>query len=434
MRSHRRQSIFWSEGAQIAVPSGERRSGSAESGQASRVQLLGEASQEAQTRANRMKNVLGIVGSGMIGRDPFDPGCWSGSGFSLFKTLRDRGRLHRAFGVEVPHPLRGLLMAMRFHPDRRLWSERFNLYPAYYRRLTRQIELGLRSDDFGGDNVILQLGGIYNAHEAAHRAIPTYSYHDANVSGLMKSPYFRKRNLAHARAAFDYEKSVYQDISKLFVVSEYWRRSFIDDFGVAADRVVKLGIGVNVDVPPDLDKDYSTKNVVFVGVDFRRKGGDGLVSAFQLLVARHPTARLHIVGPREVPSILKESGHRNVVYHGFLSRDHPIQRNKLLGLLQEGTLLVLPSLYEPFGIAPLEAMLYKMPVIATNHWSFPDFVRPDVGLLIDAPTDRVEIFEKMDVFLRDPDLSKRAGEAGRRLVMSEYLWDHVVDRLLHEIG
>jgi hypothetical protein len=78
-----------------------------------------------------MKKIIGVVGSGMIGRDPFDPRCWSRSGYNLFTKLRERDHLRRAFGVEVPHPLRGLLMLRNFLPDRRLWAQRFHLDPAY---------------------------------------------------------------------------------------------------------------------------------------------------------------------------------------------------------------------------------------------------------------------------------------------------------------
>ena len=88
------------------------------------------------------KKIVGVVGSGMVGRDPFDPRCWSRSGYNLFTRLRGAGRLRRAFGVEVPHPLRGLVMARNFRPDRRLWAQRFNLDPLYYRLLTGRIESG----------------------------------------------------------------------------------------------------------------------------------------------------------------------------------------------------------------------------------------------------------------------------------------------------
>jgi hypothetical protein len=135
-----------------------------------------------------MKKIIGIVGSGMVGRDPFDPRCWSRAGYNLFTKLREKDHLRRAFGVEVPHPLRGLLMARNFHLERKLWVQRFNFDPSYYELLTREIRRKLKPEDFDPANVLLQIGGFYNSREASAGKLAAYSYHDANVSGLMKSP------------------------------------------------------------------------------------------------------------------------------------------------------------------------------------------------------------------------------------------------------
>jgi alpha-maltose-1-phosphate synthase len=381
-----------------------------------------------------MKKIIGVVGSGMIGRNPFDPTCWSGSGYKLFTKLQSQGMLFRAFGVEVPHPLRGMLMLKNFHHNRTLWAQRFNLDPVYYGALTREIRKGLRDEDFEKDNVILQIGGHYNGFRASKGKISTYSYHDGNIAGMMKSPFFPKTNLPQARRAYSYENSVFKDMSKIFVMAEYWRRSFIEDFGVEPPRVVNVGVGVNMEIPPVIPKDYSRKQVVYLGIDFVRKGGENLAKAFRLLLKRHSDATLHIIGPPTIPAALQQPGLRNVEYHGPLSREVSEQKAKLVEVLSKGTLFVLPSLYEPFGIAALEAMLFRMPVIATKNWSFPDFVTSATGLLLDRPADENEIAEKMDAYLSDPSRSEQSGNAGRAMVLGRYTWDRVAETLQREIS
>jgi starch synthase len=381
-----------------------------------------------------VKKIIGVVGSGMIGRNPFDPTCWSRLGYNLFTTLQTQGLLSRAFGVEVPHPLRGILMLKNFHRNRRVWAQRFNLDPVYYQALTREIHKGLRDEDLGTNNVILQIGGHYNGFDASEGKVSTYSYHDGNIAGMMKSPFFPKTNLPHARRAYGYEKSVYQNMSKIFVMAEYWRHSFIEDFGVEPRRVVNIGVGVNIEVPPAVPKDYSRKQIVFLGIDFVRKGGENLVRAFRLLQTRHTDATLHIIGPPTIPQALQESGLRNVEYHGLLSREVPEQKAKLVEVLNNGTLFVLPSLYEPFGNAALEAMLFRMPVIAAKNWSFPDFVTSATGLLLDRPANEKELAEKMDALLSDPSRSEASGNAGREMVMSRYTWGRVVEAMRREIS
>jgi glycosyltransferase involved in cell wall biosynthesis len=250
----------------------------------------------------------------------------------------------------------------------------------------------------------------------------------------MRSPFFAKVTKRYARRAYESEKSVFQNMSKIFVMAEYWRRSFIEDFGVDPRCVVNIGVGVNMEMPPVAPKDYSRKQIVFVGIDFVRKGGENLMRAFRLLQKRHPDATLHIIGPPTIPAALQQTGMRNVEYHGLLSREVPTQKVKLLEVLNKGTLFALPSLYEPFGNAALEAMLFRMPVIATKDWSFPDFVTNATGLLLDRPADENEMAEKMDTFLSDPSRSEESGNAGRELVVSRYTWDRVVENLRREIS
>lgn len=69
-------------------------------------------------------------------------------------------------------------------------------------------------------------------------------------------------------------------------MSEYLRRSFIDDFGQDERRVLTVGVGLNFDPPRHVSgKSYKETDVPFIGVDFERKGGDPLLRAFALDVS-----------------------------------------------------------------------------------------------------------------------------------------------------
>jgi glycosyltransferase involved in cell wall biosynthesis len=93
----------------------------------------------------------------------------------------------------------------------------------------------------------------------------------------------------------------------------------------------------------------------------------------------------------------------------------------------------MPSLYEPFGIAPLEAMVYQMPAVVTNRWALKELVTPgQTGDLVECGSvDDLEA--KLTALLSDPDGLKRMGETGRRMVLDYYTWDKVVGRVLAEV-
>lgn len=373
-----------------------------------------------------MKKIIGIVGSGMIGRDPWDPRCWSRSGFNLFTTLKSQGFLADAIGVEVPLWKRAPIMLMNYSPSRRMWRQKFNLSPFYYSLLTKEISKAKEKYRFDDNNVILQIGGHYNAAKATN--MNTFSYHDGNIAGLMRSPHFPKTLTKRAEKAMQYEHDVYQSLNGIFVMSEYWRNSFIKDFSVPEEKVNNIGFGVNIDIPEPSNKELNSKNLVFVGIDFERKGGPNLINAFKKILSmdKHSQATLHIIGPHELPSAIANAGISTdrLKFHGYLSRESPSDLQLLESIMNTGNLFVLPSRYEPFGNAGLEAMLYGMPVIATNDWSFPDFVIPGTtGDLLSDADNIDELVDKISTMLDSPEKMKIMGEHGRNLVLARYTWD-----------
>jgi alpha-maltose-1-phosphate synthase len=377
--------------------------------------------------------LVGIVGSGLIGRDPFDRRCWSGSSYFFFTALAAQGALHRAFGVEAPRARRWLLMAGNFRRDRAAWRARFYSDPRYRDALTAEVRRRLRPDDLGHD--FLQLGAMYDVPRLLDGRARCFSYHDGNLAEKLRSPNapvgLGARRIDRALA---YERRVYHGIDKILTMSEYLRRSFIRDFDVPEDRVVAVGAGINLDeVPGELaEKRYDGREVLFIGVDFARKGGWELLKAFQRVRGRYPDARLHIVGPRElaIPPDL-EGG---VSFHGFLNKSNPADRARLDELFGRCCLFVMPSLYEPFGIAPLEAMVHQLPCLVTNRWALAETVTPgETGDLVECG-DVDDLAAKLGALLADPDALRQMGDAGRRMVLERYTWDRVARRVVAEVS
>jgi glycosyltransferase involved in cell wall biosynthesis len=381
-----------------------------------------------------MRQVVGIVGSGMVGRDPFDPRCWSRISKNFFEALQRQGRLHRAFGVEVPAYLRYPLMALDFRRDRNLWRSKFNLDPRYYALLTRAIRKALLPTDL--DHHLLQIGGHYDSVEACAGRAPCCSYHDGNVAQLMRGPNFPPSLKADGARAFRWEKAVYARLTRIFVMNEFWRNSFINDFDLPADKVVNVGVGLNLQPPASVaDKDYSRAEILFVGIDFERKAGPLLVRALDRVAPKHPGAKLHVVGPHQRPAILDDGKDRpHVVFHGHLSRENPEQVKKLFELLHRCTIVVLPSLYEPLGVALLEGMAFGAAGVASNAWSFPELIQHEVDGLLFSLGNEMELADVLDRYLANPDLRAAHGRRAHEKVVAKYSWDLVAQRIGAAIG
>ena len=366
-----------------------------------------------------------------MGRDPFDRRSWSTSSYFFFTELRRRGALHRAFGVEAPRLPRLGYIARNFKTDREAWRTDFYNDAGYRDALTAEIGRRLKPGDFS--QRFLQIGAMYDVPRLLEGRAECVSYHDGNLAETLRSPYAPKGlSVRKADIALAYERTVYHGMDRVYAMSEYLRRSFIDDFGVPAGRVVAVGAGINLDAMPEPvpDKPFDTREVLFIGVDFARKGGWGLLKAFQVVRERVSGATLHVVGPRELNVPPGLAG--GVVMHGFLNKNDPAERARLDGLFRRCGLFVMPSLYEPFGIAPLEAMAHQLPCLVTDAWALREMVTPgETGDLV-ACGDVDDLADKLAALLADPEALRKMGEAGRKQVAERFTWDRVIDRILAE--
>ena len=132
------------------------------------------------------KPLVGVIGSGLIGYDPFDRKCWSGISYYFFGGLRSRGRLRRAFGVEAPTLQRYGLMARNYHGNRATWRYQYYMDPAYRRALTRQVASRIEGGDFACD--FIQLGAMFDVPSLVEGRANCYSYHDCNLAESLRSP------------------------------------------------------------------------------------------------------------------------------------------------------------------------------------------------------------------------------------------------------
>jgi len=364
-----------------------------------------------------------VIGSA-IGVDPFNRRSWSGSSFFFFSEMKRQGLLNRAFGVEAPAVQRLLHLGRNFSPDRGVWRARLNLDVNYRKSLTHAVGRQLTNGEKQGD--VLQIGGYFSGPEATGRQGRCFAYYDGNLAiRLRAKPPLKDIPARLIDGALDYERRMLPGMEKVFTMSEYLRRSFITDYGLRPEQVQTIGAGINLDSfpPPPVGKNYEQPTVLFVGADFARKGGWELLQAWPQVRDRFPQAELHIVGPREL-TIPPELG-AGVRHHGFVSKDDP----RFFDLFAKASLFVMPSLYEPFGIAPLEAMAHAIPAVVTDDWALGEMVTSGVtGEKVPAGDTR-SLADTLLELLAAPDRLQTMGQAARQHVLDNYTWSATVTRL-----
>lgn len=115
--------------------------------------------------------------------------------------------------------------------------------------------------------------------------------------------------------------------------------------------------------------------LVYVGGVTQRKNVASLLQAWKTISREYPDLSLVLAGPREgLQAHLQAVGGERVIVAGYLDRV------ELAGVMKASQGLVFPSIYEGFGLPPLEAMALGVPVIAVYAGAIPEVVG-DCGVL-----------------------------------------------------
>jgi glycosyltransferase involved in cell wall biosynthesis len=161
-----------------------------------------------------------------------------------------------------------------------------------------------------------------------------------------------------------------------------------------------------------------------VGRQFHRKGGDLLVQAFRRVRERLPHARLLIAGPSAAPA--HDPG---TSFLGDLNKNDPAGWAALVAAYRSADVFCLPTRFEPFGIAFIEAMCFGLPCVGTDAWAVPEMVVDgETGFTI--PVDDVDaLTDRLLRLLSDPELARTMGRAGRIRAERYFTWQRVVERM-----
>jgi glycosyltransferase involved in cell wall biosynthesis len=205
-----------------------------------------------------------------------------------------------------------------------------------------------------------------------------------------------------------FEERVYGAAGAIVAQSEWARRSFVDDYGIAPERVEVIPYGIVVPDRPDVAED-DPPTICFIGRSMARKGGWRLLDVWERRLRRH--ARLVLVTPEPVP----ERAGLEVIRD--LRPGDAARRNRLLAA---AAVFAFPSEMDTFGYAPIEAMAVGTPVVAYRATALPETV-PDgrCGLLVE-PGDDDGLADALERLLGDAALRRRMGDAARQHVLDRF--------------
>lgn len=293
--------------------------------------------------------------------------------------------------------------------------------PYYFRQLKKQVGQKLNLSDY---DFTFQTQSLWDLStpDRPHFVFTDHTELAYKRYALLERPIYPQGWL-------DCEKKVYENADLIFTTSDFCAQSVIEDYDIAPEKVICVHSGINLKDGLDnpSDKQYDSKNILFVGVQWKRKGGPQLVKAFAKVRNLHPDATLTIVGIERddvEPEFRDVDG---VTFTGFIKSD------QLRQYFLDAQVFCLPSIIDPSAVALVEAYNYFLPVVSTFVGGTPSRVIEGKTGLLTEPNDVDGLVERLDQLLSNSDKCREFGANGNKLMKENFTWEQVSRKIKNHI-
>ena len=226
-----------------------------------------------------------------------------------------------------------------------------------------------------------------------------------------------------------FERRTYRLADKIICISEDSRNMLVERYGIPPAKIEVIHPGVDINrFYPLADTQKIPNSLLYVGRVDRRKGADFLIRSIPYVVEHIPELQLYIGGRGKDLAKIKQ----------FVDR-HDLSKNvKFLGFIPDDDLnmwynkvqcVVVPSVFEGFGLTAVEAMAAGTSAICTRVDSLRNIIQDGrCGYLVDYG-DTTALGKKMVSLLRDERKQIEFGQQGREAVERHYNWDTQIKKL-----
>ena len=308
--------------------------------------------------------------------------------------------------------------------------------------------VGLLRDDRQAFGTIKDLSKLLKSYN--YDVVHTHLSHDLwwlvpalKLSSSNAKLFLTKHMASGVKKTDPMHRFLYGRLDCTFAISNYIKRSVINTCPVPEAEVHVLPPGISLEVfdPSSHNKSEVRgelgipENVVLVGMAGRMTPGKGheefLKAAKDLIGSSGLNLRFLIIGSASYGEEAYETKIRELADELDLSKAVQFTgfRKDIPRLLSALDILAFPSHEESFGLALLEAMAMKLPVVASGNAGVLDIVVDgETGTLV-RPKDYKSLADGIMGLARDPEIREQYGSAGRKLVEKSFSIQSVVERL-----
>ena len=228
----------------------------------------------------------------------------------------------------------------------------------------------------------------------------------------------------------EYSGLAYADL--VIPVSKYTANMVISQYHVDSGKIrILYNAYVVENIPKKKTRLFKSPTILFLGRITLQKGPDYFLEMAKRVLAKNTNARFIMAGSGDMArKILHKSAafklKNKFVFAGFLNR------NQVEDILNSADIFVMPSVSEPFGIVPLEAMAYGAAAVISKQSGVSEVIHN--AYKVDF-WDVQKMADMINHLVENPDECQRLGQAGKEEV-NRIGWDEVAKKLVeiyHEL-
>lgn len=367
-------------------------------------------------------------------KDPGNKANWSGLNYFIYKAAAEVSPNIRAeYGFRAKHTL---WIKIRNKLSRIFgYNFYYDLTTPFCRQYGAQINKHLK--DISPQEVIFTLNSQLIPYLRLHNKIILYN--DATLANLYGYyDYFSNLSPWERKQAFANERRSLKRADLLFFASDWAAHSAIRDFGADPAKVHVLPFGANLESVPSSgeiseligQRTLRPIRLLWVGVDYERKGGDLAMQVAAILNQQGFETILTMAGVENLPG---ENLPGFVINAGRIDKQSTNGEARLAELYRQADLFILPSHRECYGVVYAEACAFGLPIIAIQTGGVPTIVHQEEnGWLFSEKAKAGDYAQKIVEWVTDHKVYVKLALGARQAYDERLNWD-LVSRRMHEI-
>ncbi len=313
---------------------------------------------------------------GFAGRwSPLDKAAWSGTYFHSYEAIK------KYYPVEIfyykwPWYVRERLILHKQFQKLIHKKAAVEFLRGYAKYFSSQLEKELRKRKVD----ILFVPSAPQLVAYCKTDIPVIYMADATFFQLQGYyPFFKDIATYNINQGKQLDRKVFENATHCMLASEWTKQSAINDYNIPASKITVAPLGANLDHIPSSSEIKKEKNktckLLFIGVEWERKGGQIALDTFYALQKKGMPAQLTIIGC--VPPVAIHNPGVTVI--PFINKHSEAESQRFFDIIRNSDFLLLPTRAECAGVVFCEASAYGVPSITTNTGGVSTYVQDGIN-------------------------------------------------------